>query len=385
MPGDLNRWERIRRLGEGGQGQVFLVRTPERVAARQQAKAQIRPCIRDIGGYEGRPSETVVQELLHAFQESTRPDNPSELGALKEFKISPEDKEEERRAIERLESEIRALEKVNHPAVLKLLYANSAERFIVTEYHSRGPLSENLNLYRGEVLAALSAFRTLVDGVVAIQSQNVIHRDIKPANIFVAESGDLVLGDFGIVFFDTGEEKRVTRTIGELVGSHWWMPPWAYTYDRIAMDKVNPSFDVYPLAKVLWSMISGRDGFMREEFERDDNNLEKIFPDDPLMRLANGLLATCVVREEKDCISSALNLRAKVDALIARVQKERRPYRPDGASTWPCHVCGKGNYQNGGLKHQVKGYRLGGPITVQEIILNVSICDHCGHAELFSQ
>jgi len=33
-----------------------------------------------------------------------------------------------------------------------------------------------------------------------------------------------------------------------------------------------------------------------------------------------------VVREEKDCISSALNLRAKVDALIARVQKERRPY-----------------------------------------------------------
>jgi serine/threonine protein kinase len=57
-----------------------------------------------------------------------------------------------------------------------------------------------LNLYQGNVSAALSAFRTLVDGVVEVHAYNVIHRDIKPANVFVAESGQLVLGDSVLSF-----------------------------------------------------------------------------------------------------------------------------------------------------------------------------------------
>jgi len=87
MPGDLNRWEKLKPLGEGGQGKVFLVRTPERVEARRQSQEQIRPCIGGIGGHDDVPSETVVQKLLKAIEEYNRGDSPNELGALKEFMI----------------------------------------------------------------------------------------------------------------------------------------------------------------------------------------------------------------------------------------------------------------------------------------------------------
>jgi serine/threonine protein kinase len=377
LPG-YDGWDLIGKpIGKGGQGTVYRARSPERVGELRQIKERIGELLRtndlkDDAGLQAEFAQRIV--------EAGTPDRFASLGALKQFAMPADDKEEEERAIGRLASEVRALEKVNHPAVLTLLHSNVGGRFIVTEYHQRGPLHRNLNLYRGNALAALEAFRSLVDGVHEIHKQGAIHRDIKPENIFVADSGDLVLGDFGIVFFQ--DAGRLTTTF-ERVGSHFWMAPWAYDNVRLHFNEVKPALDIYPLGKVLWSMMSGQNGFPFWEYAEDDNSLEKLFPDDPSMPLVNELLAKCVVRREKDCrLSSVLDLLSEVNDLIDKI-KARRGYRPDAAQTWPCRVCGKGNYQNGGLRHQVKGYRQGGPVTLQEVVLNVYLCDHCGHAELF--
>ena len=123
------------------------------------------------------------------------------------IRISSEDVDEQKKAIARLTSEIKALKAINHPAVLKLLHSNLERRFIVTAISQHGPLSKrhNLHLFKGNSLAALKAFSNLLSGVEAIHKQGAIHRDIKTDNIFLADSGDLVLGDFGIVFFREGD------------------------------------------------------------------------------------------------------------------------------------------------------------------------------------
>ncbi len=382
MPSDLDRWERVKRLGGGGQGEVFLCRTPNRVAARAQAKAQIRLCVKNIDGYEGKPSDEFVQSLLQAIDEFNRPDAANEHGALKRFKIPPDDKEEELKAVGRLESEVHVLEKLSHPAVLKLLHSNVAERFVVTEYHRHGTLADNLSRYQGNPLAALQAFKSLVEGVCEIHRQGAIHRDIKPENIFMTSSGGLVLGDFGIVFFQ--DDRRLTTTF-ERVGSHFWMAPWAYDNVRLHFNEIKPALDIYSLGKVLWSMISGRNGFPFWEYAEEANNLERLSPDDPSMSLVNELLAKCVVRHAKDFrLSSALDLASEVDRLIDKI-KARVRFKADGAHTWPCRVCGKGSYKVSGLAHQVEAYRYGGPVTKQTVHLNVSVCDHCDHAELFEE
>ena len=199
MP-DIDQWEKLKRLGEGGQGQVFLVRTPSRIQARNQAKERIRPSIGNLDGYEGAPSDFFVQQLLEAIAEYIRPDSPDELGALKQFKIADDDKDREAEAVGRLKAEIKVLETLRHPAVLRLLHSNVDERFLVTEFHPGGTLDKHLASYKGKPLAALAAFKPLVEALVPIHFQHgVIHRDIKTENIFVATDGRLVLGDFGVV------------------------------------------------------------------------------------------------------------------------------------------------------------------------------------------
>src|SRR5260370_35855910 len=130
----------------------------------------------------------------------------------------------------------------------------------------------------------------------------------------------------------------------ERVGSHFGMARWAYDNARLELDKVNPTLDIYPLGKVLWSMVAGRNGFPYWEFAEPANNLEKLFPTEPTMSLVNELLAKCVVRHEKDCsLSTVKDLLIEVDGLIDKI-KARRGQRPDGSATWPCRVCGKGTY-----------------------------------------
>jgi serine/threonine protein kinase len=260
----------------------------------------------------------------------------------------------------------------------------------VTEYHPHGTLAQSLSLLRGNALGALEAFKVLVEGVAEIHNQGAIHRDIKPENIFVTPRG-LVLGDFGIVFFEMGSGARLTSTY-ERVGSHFWMAPWAYENARLSLSQVQPALDVYPLGKVLWSMISGKNGFPFWEYDRDANNLEKMFPDDPNMPLVNTFLAKCIVREERDCLFSTVAMMHKeLDELIYKV-KERRGPRPDGAKTWPCRVCGKGAYHPAATPAGAPVDMRGQPLMLAQITgvgitdrvpFSIFVCDHCGHAELF--
>jgi serine/threonine protein kinase len=373
-------------LGHGGQGTVYLTRSPAAASKRREKEQQVRHALRQnaSGQYD-------AVDLAKYLLELGGQDPPENLGALKQFSIPSDDKDEEAKALGRLEAEIKALQNVNDSAVLKLLHSNLKQRFFVTEYHQRGTLDRNLDLYQGNPLLALQAFRPLVKGVVEIHQQGAIHRDIKTENIFLAATGNLVLGDFGIVFFQEGQRERLTSTLGERVGSHFWMAPWAYDNVRLEFGQVRPTLDVYPLGKVLWSMISGRNGFPFWEFERDENNLKRIFPDDPIMPLVNELFDKCIVREEQACIPTAEKLLSEVDGLVREI-KGRRGYRPDGAGTWPCKVCGKGLYHPARTDKDTPAHLTGRPVLLAQVqgghVNNkrpfaIYVCDHCNHAELF--
>ncbi len=194
-----------------------------------------------------------------------------------------------------------------------------------------------------------------------------------------------MLGDFGIVFFRDG--GRVTTTFERVGITTYWMAPWAYKNERLVLADINPSLDIYPLGKVLWLMISGRNGFSYWEYDLPENDLTIMFPEVPLMVLINSqVLAQCVVRHEKDCkITTAIDLRSKVDSLISEITA-RQGYRPANAKIWPCRLCGKGHYTDMlGANYIMKAYREGGPADLQTINFHVLICDHCKHAELFQK
>ena len=86
-----------------------------------------------------------MSEFARKIVQAGSPDSPASFGALKIFDISPDNPQEEAQAIGRLKSEVEALSKIDHPAVLKLLYHNADNadaRFMVTQFHQPGTLED---------------------------------------------------------------------------------------------------------------------------------------------------------------------------------------------------------------------------------------------------
>jgi serine/threonine protein kinase len=375
---DFHGWVKVgKSLGEGGQSEVFLVRSPQRQESRQKELLQLT---------EGIMHGEKVGGVIHAV---SRVDAVSELGALKVFKIEPEgtpiSPPSSFEPVQRLNNEIAALEEgiVGLP---KLLDYDKRQRWIVTEYFPEGTLEHNHLKFKGKVLSALRAFRTLVQTVVFLHSKGYVHRDIKPSNVFLNGDG-LVLGDFGIVFIPDAD-ARVTR-IGERVGPRDYIPVWAHLGRRL--DNVGPNFDIYMLGKLLWSMVDGRNMYPRELHREPDYDydLTKNFPNDPQMHMINRILDKCVVERERDSLLAATELLSMVDGLLSAL--ERGGQLLSAEVPRPCRVCGVGFYQPEKFQYRLPdapmNLRLWATNVPENVLwsINPFACDYCGHVAMFTR
>jgi serine/threonine protein kinase len=298
----------------------------------------VRIALRDIAGNAADSPEVVAQRLLESIKEYDQSDAPDELGALKQFKMPPAGEDREKAAV-RFKNEIDALKMMDgDPAVVRALEFDEDEYWLITDYQPGGSLSRHPDLFKGNVLGALQALRPVIAALAKLHQQGIVHRDIKPNNIFLGRNNQLVLGDFGIVFFENGQ--RATELL-ERVGSRDWMAPWAHTGLRV--DDVKQNFDVFPLGKVLWSMISGRSMLPFWYHRRPEYDLNVMFPNDPAMHGANQILDHCIVEHAADSPSSAGDVLLMVNAII-RVLSRGGQLLGKGVPR-PCKMCGTGQYQ----------------------------------------
>lgn len=368
-------------LGEGGQSIVYLVRGPGRANTRKRDIEKI---------VASNPwSITTAEERLRragecaeAIVSYARGDTPTELGAMKVFKVR-----EGGRAEERLRQEIEILTQTR-PGLPKLLGCNFKERWIVTELFPRGTLESNHSLYKADVQRALKAFLSLVKTVESLHADGIIHRDIKPANVFVRDDDRLVLGDLGVVYVPD-RPNRPTLT-NESVGPHDYMPPWADVGGRLA--EVQPNFDIYMLGKLLWCMVSGRLRLQREWFERPEHDLTLLFAADPAMYMVNTILRRCLVEKPEQCETSATDLAVIVSTYLQMLEHGGQLLH--AGVPRPCRVCGYGEYRSSGYASTRPPIPPDGPVGLrlwvgsnETATLNVFpfVCDKCGHVEFFTR
>jgi eukaryotic-like serine/threonine-protein kinase len=252
----------------------------------------------------GRGGQGVVYQVRDAA---------GRIGALKKFSVTGS-KQRRAKLVKRIEREVSILDEIKHKNVVKLLDFNMDQRWLVMEYLTKGTLDNHLHRYRGQHIAALCAFRPLVEAVAGLHAQGVIHRDIKLRNIFVSEHDDLVLGDFGLVFPEE-QTTRVTRT-HERVGSRDWIAPWADIPQ--CLENPNPTLDVFCLGKVLWCMLSGAPSLpfwyhrrkaydLCEMFKWNGEGGKKI-PNQYMVAINSDILDNCIVEREEKCLPSATEL-----------------------------------------------------------------------------
>lgn len=388
---DFKGWTIVRKLGQGGQGEVSLVLSPTRSSDKNQAIQQILAALEVSSAHAqtGPDRRTAATGLANAIQAYSRADAPNELGALKQYKIPAA--EDGQQARQRFVREVETLRAVSHPNLLRLIDADVEADWMITQFYEGLTLQDNRDIFKNNPLDALNAYRGLVEGVAKLHEAQAVHRDIKPPNIFI-DHGRLVLGDFGIVFTEEGRQRRFTETF-ERVGTRDWMPPWAHTGIRV--DEVKASFDVFSLGKVLWAMLSGKEMLPLWYFAKPNYDLRKLFPNSAAaMQVINDrILAACVVENEEDCLPDAVQLLIRVDEAIDAIRRDRQAL----GDTMRCQVCAPGRYtllypgdqtlrvfvlppkppEEHGISEQQLVNRRNG-LTVRSFR-----CDHCGNLALF--
>ncbi len=370
------RWEEIEEIGEGGQGKVIRVLDKQKF---QFDLSILTEAIADIRG--NRRSEELKEKIRKGIAKIARAENPMNHGALK-ILHSPNEARNFEDAEDRLKRELEAMEQADHPNLLKIKDLNFQEKWFVSKYYKNGTLQDRSDWYTGQVKRALTAIRPVVEGVATLHARQIVHRDIKPENIFIDENEQLVLGDFGLVFFEDQEHTRLSGTY-ENVGSSAWMPPWAM---YMLIEKVSPSFDVFSLGKTIWSMVSSKSLLPFWFHQKEEFNLEILFPDRPEMTLLNDLLNKCIVEDEENCLENAGLLLNEIDDLLSAL---RLGADPMSDSERPCRVCGFGKYQlkvnNRDERYDTTIYNLFGVRGAPGgQTFKIFVCDNCGNIQIFS-
>lgn len=210
----------LRRLGEGGFGEVFLAEQSE-------------PLRRTV--------------------------------ALKVIKPGLDTRE----VIARFEAERQTLARMEHPQIAKIFDAGATERgrpFFVMEFVDGLPLTDYCDTHSLSIIKRLELFLSVCRAVQHAHQKGIIHRDLKPSNILVVEENGQAIAkviDFGIA---KATDRQLTdgslATIsGQMIGTPQYMSPEQADSGEVDIDTRS---DIYSLGVILFELLVGTTPLQKE-------------------------------------------------------------------------------------------------------------------------
>jgi serine/threonine protein kinase len=149
--------------------------------------------------------------------------------------------------IDRLSREIEALQKIDHPNVVRLEeYTYSSKpgkqlHYLVEEFVEGEDLTQHLT-ERWEVARAGTFFAELCDGLAAMAEVRVVHRDLKPNNIRVRPDGSPVVIDFGLGHLSMPDLTKTEE--GAAIGTPLYFAPEQFQGTKRDIDHRTDLFAV---------------------------------------------------------------------------------------------------------------------------------------------
>ncbi|MBW1691416.1 MAG: protein kinase [Deltaproteobacteria bacterium] len=159
-----------------------------------------------------------------------------------------------------------------HPNIVAVYDADMADDFCyITMEYVDGHTLERF-CYPDNLLPVDRVAETIFSvcqGLEYAHQQGVIHRDIKPPNIILSSSGKPKITDFSIAFM-----KRGSSTLEQgLFGSPSYMSP-----EQVKEDPITEQTDLFSLGAILYELLTGKKAF---EGNNDYSVMFKIVTEDP--------------------------------------------------------------------------------------------------------
>ncbi len=209
----IDRYQLLKKLGEGGMGQVWLAE-------------QTTPVRRQV--------------------------------ALKLIKIGLYDDA----VLQRFQAERQSLAIMNHPSIAKVFDAGTTpdgQPYFVMEYVPGSPISDYCDQKKLPIRERLQLFIKVCEAVQHAHQKAIIHRDLKPANILVAEIDGKPtprIIDFGLAKAVTAQfsgDSNFTQA-GAWVGTPGYISP---EQTEPGAEDIDTRTDLYSLGVILYFLLTG--------------------------------------------------------------------------------------------------------------------------------
>ncbi len=273
----------LRRVGEGGMGEVWLAE-------------QTHPVRRQV-----------ALKIIKAGMDTTQ-------------------------VVARFEAERQALAVMDHPAIARVFDAGATPEgrpYFVMEYVRGEGIASYCNKHKLSIPSRIDLFLQVCDGVQHAHQKGIIHRDLKPSNILVTVQDDRPVPkiiDFGVAKAIT--QHLTDRTLyteqGALIGTPEYMSPEQAEMTELDIDTRT---DVYALGVVFYELLTGALPFdgkaLREKgVEEIRRTIREVDPPRPSTRVTT--LAASSETNERTTRELARDLRGDLDWItMCALEKDR--------------------------------------------------------------
>ena len=160
------------------------------------------------------------------------------------------------RALNRFEREAKAVAKLDHPNIVKVMDYGDHEGspYLVMPYLPGGTLKQYLKEHgRMAWKDAAHLLIPIAEALDYAHEQKLIHRDVKPSNILLTAKGRPMLTDFGVAKIIDDEMTQDLTGTSATVGTPEYMAP-----EQVVSKTVDHRADIYALGVVYYEMVTGR-------------------------------------------------------------------------------------------------------------------------------
>ncbi len=178
-----------------------------------------------------------------------------------------------RAVVARFEAERQALALMDHPCIARVYDAGATAQgrpYFAMEFVEGEPVTDYCNRRRLGTRERLDLFVRVCEGVQHAHQKAIIHRDLKPSNILVTEVDGRPLPkiiDFGVAKATTQRLTDLTMftALGQMIGTPEYMSP---EQAAASEDDIDTRTDVYALGVVLYELLVGALPFDSRELRK---------------------------------------------------------------------------------------------------------------------